>query len=333
MLVSICLPTCNGREFVEQAINSVLQQTYQQYELLICDDCSDDGTYEIVQQISQDNNKIICWRNSERAGLFANYNNCLARASGTVIKPFAQDDLLADTALARMVSVFQRESGVVLVCADKAQQNSYAAAARDKIEEPLASGRIKGGDAILGCLRSYRNLIGEPVSVLFDARYKDLGFDTNYHSLGDLDYWLRLLEKGDLFHIAEPLVFFREHQSSATSTLLKNMDWVLDFYRLSKQYERYLKELALSREEYCMRFTELAGALIDQLVRAGKLQIEQLDGFREVAYYSMRRCAELSFKGREYDAVVNSTSWRITGPLRYLMGQKKHDSNERTARK
>jgi hypothetical protein len=99
------------------------------------------------------------------------------------------------------------------------------------------------------------------------------------------------------------------------------MDWVLDFYRLSRQYESELQTLGVSREEYCMKFTELSGALIDQMVRSGNLQVSELDGFREVAYYSMRRCAELAFKSREYDAVINSTSWRITEPLRFVMRQ------------
>ncbi|HEY9720059.1 MAG TPA: glycosyltransferase [Trichormus sp.] len=321
MLVSICLPTYNGRRFVEEAIASVVAQTHQQYELLVSDDCSDDGTYEIVQQIAQDNNKIICWRNAERLGLFGNYNSCLARAKGDLIKPFAQDDLLQETALERMVLAFANEPGVVLVCAQKATANTYAAGAADQIEEPLPAGRVAGKEAVLRCLKSYRNLIGEPVSVLFDGRYKNLAFDTGYCSLGDLDYWLRLLAHGDLFHIAEPLVIFREHQASATSTLLKNMDWVLDFYRLSRQYEAELLALGVSREQYCMRFTELSGGLIDQMVRSGKLQVNELDGFREVAYYSMRRCAELAYKSREYDAVINSTSWRITEPLRSIMRQ------------
>jgi glycosyltransferase involved in cell wall biosynthesis len=321
MLVSICLPTYNGRQFVEAAIASVVAQTYQQYELIISDDCSDDGTYEIVQQIAQDNNKIICWRNAERLGLFGNYNNCLARAGGDLIKPFAQDDLFEAVAIERMVRAFENEPGVVLVCAQKAAASTYAAGEGDQVEEPLPPGRIGGKEALLRCLKSYRNLIGEPVSVLFDARYKNLAFDPAYCSLGDLDYWLRLLAHGDLFHICEPLVTFREHQGSVTSTLLKNMDWVLDFYRLSRQYEAELETLGVSREQYCMRFTELSGALIDQMVRSGKLQVSELDGFREVAYYSMRRCAELAWKSREYDAVINSTSWRITEPLRYLMRQ------------
>jgi hypothetical protein len=183
----------------------------------------------------------------------------------------------------------------------------------------LPSGRIPGKTAILDCLRSYRNLIGEPVAVMCSAQLKAAVFDQEYQSLGDLDCWLRLLEHGDLFVIDKPLVKFLQHEGSATMSMMKNLDWVLDFYRLSRQYERYLVELGVSRDQYCMRFTELAGTLIDKMVQSGKLEMQELDGFREVAFYSMRRSAQLAFKSREYDSVVTSTSWRITEPLRQIM--------------
>ncbi|HEY9777999.1 MAG TPA: glycosyltransferase [Planktothrix sp.] len=321
MLVSVCLPTFDGRQYIEEAIDSVLAQTYSEVELLISDDRSNDETFAIVQRRAADNNKIIFWQNEHRLGLFGNYNACLKRATGQLIKPFAQDDLLDTRAVERMVAVFQENASVVLACAGRDSSDLYKARAQDNVEETLPPGRVDGKKALLQCLGSYRNLIGEPVAVMFNAKFKDLLFDENYQSLGDLDYWLRILEHGDLFNIAEPLVTFRQHSESKTMALMKNMDWVLDFYRLSKQYERYLKELGISRDEYCMRFTELAGTLIDELVKAGKLQIDSLDGYREVAYYSMRRSAQLAYKSREYDSVTASTSWRITEPLRFIMRQ------------
>ena len=321
MLVSVCLPTFNGRQYIEQAIDSALAQTHSELELIVCDDCSDDGTFETVQRLAQDNNKIICWQNEKRAGLFGNYNACLKRAQGTLIKPFAQDDLLEAHAVERMAAAFTENAASRLFAPSRESSELYKARPQDSIEETLPDGRINGKEAIHRCLGSFRNLIGEPVAVMFAAASKDLLFDERYQSLGHLDYWLRILEHGDLFHIGEELVTFRQHSQSQTASLMKNMDWVLDFYRLSKQYERYLEELGMSRDEYCMRFTELAGALIDELVKAGRLDVDELEGYREVAYYSMRRCAQLAGKGREYDAVTRSTSWRITQPLRFIMQQ------------
>jgi glycosyltransferase involved in cell wall biosynthesis len=321
MLVSVCLPTFNGKEFVRQAIDSVLAQSYAQFELIVVDDCSQDGTYEIVQEIaaSRPPRKIRCYRNHSRAGLFANYNACISQASGELIKPFAQDDLLKENALAEMVSAFERERGVVMVCTGREGGDLYSPDGKDVSEESLPPGRTDGKSVILSCLHSYRNLIGEPVAVMFDAKLKDLQFDTQYASLGDLDCWFRILQHGDLFHIDTPLVTFRQHLDSTTMALLKNLDWVVDFFRLSRQYNNYLEQLGITRDAYCMGFTELAGSFIDKMVKDGKLKMDDLDGFREVAFYSMLRCSQLSFKSREYDSVMASTSWRITEPLRSLM--------------
>ncbi|MGH9553311.1 MAG: glycosyltransferase family 2 protein [Terriglobales bacterium] len=318
MLISICLPAYNGQEFIAAAIESVLSQTHGQFELLIADDCSTDGTYEIVQKYARDNNKIISWQNEKRLGLFANYNRCLEQARGELIKPFAQDDELKPTALSRMAEVFAATPELALVACAKEQGHLYAARIEHEAER-LPQGRVQGKEAILQCLSTQRNLIGEPVSVMFPARLKGTGFDTGYHSLGDLDYWFRLIEQGDLHYLSEELVTFRQHPGSSTSELLRNMDWVLDFFQLSKTYEKYLSELGSNRDQFCLRFVESAGTLIDQLSKAGKLEVGDLSGYREVAYFAMRRCAELGCKSREYDSVVQSTSWRITEPLRSLV--------------
>lgn len=321
MQVSVCLPTFNGAAFVENAIQSVLRQTWSEYELYVADDCSTDGTFEIVQRLAKDNNKIICWRNETRLGLFANYNLCMQRAAGQLIKPMGQDDSLTAEAVQKMADEFARDSSLALVCADRAlpPEGSQYAARKEHRRSSLAPGKISGSDAIRQCLSEQCNLIGEPVAVMFPRRLLGTGFDTSYHSLGDLDLWLRLCRQGAVVHLAETLVTFQEHDGSTTSNLLRNMDWVLDFFRLSKAYEQEIAETGATREQFCLRFVEDAGTLIDELIKQGRLEMDELDGYREVAFYAMRRCAELGFKSREYDAIVRSTSWRITRPVRFVM--------------
>jgi hypothetical protein len=172
-------------------------------------------------------------------------------------------------------------------------------------------------------------LVGEPVAVLFNAKHIGKGFNDSYFSLGDLEYWFRILERGDLYYISDPLVTFRQHPGSATSKMLEDMTWILDFFRLGKDYKSYLEEDGISEQEYIDSFIDLAGSLIDRLVVDSNLTVRNLSGFKEVAFFAMRRAANLAAKSREYDSVVNSTSWRITEPLRNLktrMEKKKSDS-------
>ncbi len=292
-----------------------MRQTHTELEIIVCDDASTDGTFENMLAAAGNDERIKCVQNEHRLGLFENYNKCVSLANGVYIKPFAQDDELDPSAVSEMVSVFQREPGVKLVCVGRETDKLHAADEKDESETLLAPGRSKGKAVILECLSSYRNLIGEPVAVMCDQTLKQIPFDTEFHSLGDLDCWMRVLETGDAFYIDKRLVRFRQHSGTATTSMMENMDWLLDFYLLSKKYEKYLRELKVTRDQYCMRFTDLAGTLIDKLITSGKLNIDDLDGYREVAYFAMRRCAELSYKSREYDAVVGSTSWRITSPF------------------
>lgn len=325
MLVSICLPTYNGGAFVEQAINSVIAQTYTDIELIIVDDCSSDDTVELIESmITKGDSRIKLYRNDVRLGLFANYNRSLSIAKGGLIKPMAQDDILHRHAVERMAGVLAEDQGLVLVSCAKGAP-TYAVNPEDQAET-LVPGRHSGPTVTEACLRTYRNLIGEPVTVMFRANRENpdsarFCFDVQYYSLGDLDFWLRLLELGDMYYLPETLITFREHGGSATASLLRSFDWVLDFFRLGHQYEHHLKRIGISKEQFFMGFIDSAGGLVDHMLERGKLSVDELEGFKEVAFYSMRRSAQLATKSRAYDAVINSTSWRVTEPLRAIMTQ------------
>src|SRR5579883_1951770 len=92
-LISVCLPVFNGEKFLLEAIGSVLEQTYSNFELVIIDDCSTDASVEIIESFARMDERIRFYRNTSRLGLFANYNECMLKADGEYIKPFAQDDV------------------------------------------------------------------------------------------------------------------------------------------------------------------------------------------------------------------------------------------------
>src|SRR5690349_18729732 len=93
-LVSVCLPVYNGEQYLRESIDSVLGQTYADFEILISDDGSTDSSAEICAQYADRDRRVRFWRNEANRGLFANYNICMNRARGEFIKPFAQDDVL-----------------------------------------------------------------------------------------------------------------------------------------------------------------------------------------------------------------------------------------------
>jgi len=114
-MVSICLPTFNGERFLGVAIESVLSQTFSDFELIICDDCSHDSSVSLIRAFAEKDSRIKFFQNEKNCGLFENYNVCLGHVSGQFVKLFAQDDLLESQCLESMVAVLEQRPAVNLV--------------------------------------------------------------------------------------------------------------------------------------------------------------------------------------------------------------------------
>jgi glycosyltransferase involved in cell wall biosynthesis len=320
----------NGEKYLEEALSSVLAQNFFTFELLINDDCSNDSSWSIIQRFAAQDDRIIAKRNSKRLGLFENYNEIIERSTGPLIKPFAQDDLLAPQALVSMVQAMRDNPSVIMVSCKSSLngQRPLAGGARaeDAVEidaldfdqVTLPSGLSSGKTVIEACLKNYRNLVGEPVSVMFRRNDTAMKFDCQYLSLGDLDLWLRLLESGDFVFIDEPLVEFRQHKGSQTRRLLTDVDWVLDFLRLSRVYEKHLIDLKIDRAEYCAKFVDLAAPLVAANVSKNREYIDSLSPHKELAYYLLRRLPRAIDGENNYNAVLQSTSWKLTKPVRAI---------------
>jgi hypothetical protein len=97
---------------------------------------------------------------------------------------------------------------------------------------------------------------------------------------------------------------------------LKDIDWVLDFLRLSRDYSQYLALLGIDRTSYCTRFLELAAPLVREYSSTDSFFIDSLPPYKELAYYLLRRFPDALDGEANYRSVLNSTSWKVTKPLR-----------------
>ena len=95
MMVSVILPTLNRAHILQKCIDSVLNQSYENFELIICDDCSTDNTEEIAQQYSTKNKMIKYIKNLSRMGLPGNRNIGIQNSEGEIIF-FIEDDMVLD---------------------------------------------------------------------------------------------------------------------------------------------------------------------------------------------------------------------------------------------
>jgi glycosyltransferase involved in cell wall biosynthesis len=112
--VSIGLPVYNGEDYLSEAIDSILSQTYEDFELLISDNASTDNTQEICEKYAAQDKRVFYTRSPENLGAAKNYNILLEYASGEYFKWAAHDDFLDPGFLERCVEALDQDDSVVL---------------------------------------------------------------------------------------------------------------------------------------------------------------------------------------------------------------------------
>lgn len=112
--VSIGLPVYNGENFIAEAIDSVLSQSFGDLELIICDDASTDRTAEICQDYVARDSRVSYHRNERNRGAAPNYNNLVRLSRGDYFKWIAHDDVVTPDYVARTVDALERQPEAVL---------------------------------------------------------------------------------------------------------------------------------------------------------------------------------------------------------------------------
>ena len=113
--VSIIMGIYNCANTLEEAIESLLQQTYHDWELIMCDDGSQDNTYEIAEKFSKKYENIIVFQNERNMGLNYTLNRCLERANGVYIARMDGDDFSLATRLEKEVAFLDQHKEYAIV--------------------------------------------------------------------------------------------------------------------------------------------------------------------------------------------------------------------------
>lgn len=113
--VSIGIPVRNGERFITEAIDSLLAQTYTDFEVIICDNASTDRTQQICEDFAARDSRVRYFRNSTNLGPAGNHNKCVSLARGQYFRWHAHDDMCLPTYLAKCVEALDGDPSVVLV--------------------------------------------------------------------------------------------------------------------------------------------------------------------------------------------------------------------------
>ncbi len=234
--ISVCIPTYNYADYLPFAIESVLGQSFTDFELIIQDDCSKDNTAEVVERYLSDR-RLIFETNECNLGLAGNWNRCLSKARGEYLKFVFADDLLASPdCLARMSSVLDRDRSVSLVTSARNIIDSESRLVHVLSEFGSRSCTADGHKIISYCLLRLTNFIGEPSAVMFRRADSGRGFCPRYAHALDMEFWFHLLEKGRFVFIDETLTSYRVHPRQKTNENVANLIGLHDNVLLLQDY-------------------------------------------------------------------------------------------------
>ncbi len=136
-LISIGLPVYNGEKYLPEAINSILSQSYSNFELIISDNASIDNTECICQEISNKDSRISYYRQEYNIGAVPNFNYVLNLSKGKYFKWAAHDDVLSPDYIARCTQVLEQNKEVVL-CQSRIVVINSSSKPIDRIESELS---------------------------------------------------------------------------------------------------------------------------------------------------------------------------------------------------
>ena len=298
-LVSIMIPTYNRPKFFELALQSAQRQNYENLEIIVCDNSTDDRTEALIEKYLGD--PRLCYhRNRTAQTKEENFVPFEHLARGEYLQWLMDDDILLDGKVEKMMQAFRENPVARLVTSRRAQIDGEGRVqpnpCTEGVPESEADYSVFEGEAVgRETLLGWKNFLGEPSAVLF--RRADLKHhywraeSRGYKTISDVAMWLELLESGDCIFFQKPLSCYRRHEEQegqqAAVILLSRLEWL----RLIGEYfERrvYLK----TEEEYRKPLELLYGEYLAERDRFDRTAAGEVWNEYEAAMRSVRRTLE-----------------------------------------
>lgn len=204
-LISVLMPVYNCENYILEAVESILQQTYSNFELLIIDDCSTDTTVDKIKSLNDDRIQLIV--KPKNTGLTNSLNYGLQIAKGKYIARMDGDDISLPTRFEKQVAFLEANEDVVLCgSAFEILHNNFYIAVPENNDE------IK-----VGMLQECK--IGHPTVMMRASflRENQLFYNTNMEPAEDYDLWVRMIHLGKFYNLQESLLKYRVHQNQVSS--------------------------------------------------------------------------------------------------------------------
>jgi len=246
VLISICLPTLNAREYLEERIESIFSQSVTDWELIVCDSFSNDGTWEYLQQFKDD--PRVRLHQVPKEGLYAGWNECLRRANGEFIYIATADDTMYPDCLERLTRPLRlhKEVGIAVGGVDLIDQAGVLISSGVRQIHQFLEPHTKNawcrihGDTAFVMLTAFGWGLGSVTGFLFRRSLLDSNkagfFPIDLSFMGDCEWALRAVLSMDVVWTSHPVATWRQHSGQAS----KPKDRVLEAWFFLESLKRVL---------------------------------------------------------------------------------------------
>ena len=246
--ISIIIPNYNHAKFLPQRINSILNQTYQNFELIILDDCSTDNSRNILDKL-RDHPKVshIIYNKKNSGNTFKQWEKGLIIATGELVWIAESDDSIDCSFLEKAVKIFQKSSSIgIIQCGSEWISDDGIVIYQDNFVNDFQE--IDGHSFVLNNMVAGNSLYNAS-AILFKKSLITLPLNSlilEFKYCGDWLFWVKILEKTNLYIINENLNKFRRHTQTVSNYAERNGLFYLEGVKIYK----YIKDKFPNSDKY-----------------------------------------------------------------------------------
>lgn len=238
--ISVVLPVYNGEKYLSESIESIINQKFTDWELIIVNDCSTDDTLDIVNKYANIDKRIIVVNNATNQKLPRSLNIGFSHAKGNYLTWTSDDNIYDENAFEKMFCYLEKNKYEVFVCT-KMDYITDDIRFFNKTSAEYSNSRLCVGNYVGACFL-YRheviNTIGE--------------YDPDMFLVEDYEYWLRILmHYGNISYIDDVLYHYRRHSQSLSATRKKDVQ-IMDA-KLHGMYMRQICEFMPDKKKLLCR--------------------------------------------------------------------------------
>lgn len=246
-LISVCIPCYNSEKYLAQTLNSIAQQTYENFECIVVDNCSSDNTVSIAESFRDKFKYFRIITSNKTVSGEDNFNKCFSLASGSLVCIYHSDDVYDHKILERCSDFLIRnpDCGAVSTMGRMIDDKDDIIAKRFKMPFRLLISRsvIFRFNELLSLILSMGGnsfLICPSVMMRKDVIDQTAGFEySKFGSASDVGLWLRIAKLGGMGVLSESLIKYRIHKAQGTESLIRSSYLLPDLLKVIEYYRIY----------------------------------------------------------------------------------------------